>query len=285
MSNETIVKENVKTSIRENFNKYDENGNLIHNITTFNVRDTVKKLEFWTDYDNNGRKIHYKNSTGAEVFFEYDELGRHTKTIDKNGDTLVETRYDEKGRKIYYKAEEYEAWANYDDIAKKVHYKESTGYQSWKDFNDKGQVISFRDNQGYHEISSYDEHTGNLKITKTRDETNTVYECECDSNGNIIYVKNEDGIEHWYTYNDKNKETLHKCSDGYECHHEYDAHGNEISCKSNKGTNMHTEYEYNENGKVIHIKRSDNFEAWYEYDDNGNCTYSKEIKLRKMKVN
>jgi YD repeat-containing protein len=57
-----------------------------------------------------------------------------------------------------------------------------------------------------------------------------------DDRGNIIYMKEADGYEHWYEYNARNKWIYHKTSSGYEEWNEYDERNNKrIYIKNSSG--------------------------------------------------
>jgi hypothetical protein len=83
-------------------------------------------------------------------------------------------------------------------------------------------------------------------------------ECQTDSNGNIIYEKNDIGQECWFGVNGT---MIH-----YKVNNEargYDSNGN---CTYFKDTNGDERW-YN-NGKIIHFKYTHGLELWY--DSNGN---------------
>ena len=67
------------------------------------------------EYDSNGNKTHYKNSTGYEWWSEYDSNGNEIRFKDSNG---------------------FEYWYDYDSNGKVIHFKNSDGVENWYDSKD-----------------------------------------------------------------------------------------------------------------------------------------------------
>ena len=69
------------------------------------------------EYDENGKLIYFKNSSGYEEWKEYDDSGNIVHYKDSN---------------------EFESWTDYNINGFIIHYKDSHGYEYWKDYDDNG---------------------------------------------------------------------------------------------------------------------------------------------------
>ena len=68
--------------------------------------------EIWYEYDSNGNEIHYKTSDGFEVWYEYDSNGKFIHFKNSNG---------------------FESWREYDSDGNEIHFKNSNGVEYWCD--------------------------------------------------------------------------------------------------------------------------------------------------------
>jgi len=74
----------------------------------FGYRKYSNRYKIWYEYDEKGKKIHYKNSDGYEMRFDEKEKGK--KIHYKNSDGY-EMRFDEKGNRIHCKySSGFEEW-------------------------------------------------------------------------------------------------------------------------------------------------------------------------------
>lgn len=73
--------------------EYDSDNNLIH------IEHISGIFEAWYEYDDKNRKIHYKDSSGEENWFEYYDSGKlksvRYKIVDSK--TIYQYNYDENG--------------------------------------------------------------------------------------------------------------------------------------------------------------------------------------------
>lgn len=76
----------------EDWTEYDENGNDIHFKNTNDYED-------WTEYDDNNKMIHYTCNYGLEEWCKYDDNGRLIECIGSTGYEEYRT-YDDKGKLI-----------------------------------------------------------------------------------------------------------------------------------------------------------------------------------------
>ena len=100
----------------------------------------------FTEYDINGKKIHYKSSNGYEKWYEYDANGNEIHRKDSDGSEKW-YEYDSKGNLIHRKySDGYEDWSEYDAKGNQIHYKNSTGSEYWfeYDFYSNGNVKTRR---------------------------------------------------------------------------------------------------------------------------------------------
>ena len=101
----------VPDKLFEEWNEYDNAGNLIHtkrikyrgNINPSEEFPTNEEaiVEVWWEYDNN-RLVHYKNADGYENWYDYDEKGRMILSKTSTGN-LEQKIYDDKDNLISYK--------------------------------------------------------------------------------------------------------------------------------------------------------------------------------------
>ena len=71
-------------------------------------------FELWREYDESGNAIHYKDSNGLELWKEYDESGNEIHCKESDG---------------------YERWSEYDESGNEIHYEDSGGTEWWSDDN------------------------------------------------------------------------------------------------------------------------------------------------------
>ena len=71
--------------------EYDSNNNLIH------VEHISGIFEAWYEYDDKNRKIHYKNSSSEETWYEYYDNGKLKSARYKvpNSEVIYQYDYDE----------------------------------------------------------------------------------------------------------------------------------------------------------------------------------------------
>lgn len=169
-----------------------------------------------------------------------------------NEHQLFTLEKDDNGNYTYLNFYGNEVWQTFDKDTTTTHYKP---------LNDAEQWITLKN--------------GNMIYLKNKffDEIYEIWSAY-DDNGNIIYSKDSDGLEHWYEYNELNKIKYHKTNNGFEIWYTYDDKGNEIHNENNM--NDYTDYTYDENNNLIHYKLSSGFEIWYTYDNKGNLTYTKD---------
>ena len=73
--------------------EYDSNNNLIH------IEHISSIFEAWYEYDDKNRKIHYKNSSSEEIWYEYYDNGKLKSARYKipNSEVIYQYDYDENG--------------------------------------------------------------------------------------------------------------------------------------------------------------------------------------------
>jgi YD repeat-containing protein len=199
--------------------KFDSDGNLIH------FTDCRGK-EKWTDYDIHGNKIYVKNSNGLETYYKYDEQGNRIHTKNSRGYEAWR-EYDEQGNLIHRKVNnDYEVWRDYDEAGNLIRFRDSDGYEINQKYDSSGNMICFEDAFINNEYRDYDErgnmihcrksnfltgdsvfshnssdveywkeYDGNNKPIAFKDHTGHEIISKYDENGNLIYFKNNKGIE------------------------------------------------------------------------------------------
>lgn len=99
-------------------------GNDIYKEFTANGKTEghwVEKISE-TEYDSNGKHIHYKNPHGDELWWECDSNGNVIHSKNSRG---------------------YEDWYEYDSNGNKIHYKTSRGYEDFYEYiyNEDNKII------------------------------------------------------------------------------------------------------------------------------------------------
>ena len=125
-----------------------ELGEKIYKEVTVEGEQLYKWVKYYsiTEYDSNGKEIHYKNSNGDEEWWEYDS----------------------KGNQIHYKSSNgYEVWQEYDSDGNQIHCKNSDGYEWWYEYDSKGNEIHSKYSDGDERWYEYTFHpNGNVKTKK-----------------------------------------------------------------------------------------------------------------------
>ena len=219
----------VRKLMYQSLTEYDWNGKPIH----YNFK---KQYETWREYDTDGNEIHYKTSRGNEEWYEYDGRGNKIHERDNKG---VEWRaeYDERGNEIRrVLSDGREILNEYDEMGKKVCIKVLIGgkvteeYRNKYDYDEKGNCI--------HSVEPIE---------------NMERWMEYDSAGHPVHVYNHAGLQVW---------------------HEYDADGNEIYYKIQyKDSLKERRTEYDAAGRKTRQTDTDGTEYLWEYDAGGNCVY------------
>ena len=123
-------------------------------------------------------------------------------------------------------------------------------------------------------ITEDDKHaTDKIKILREIPRNELEEYIKFDSNNNLIYYKDSNGIEYWYKYDSNNNLIYYKDSSGFEYWQEFDSNNNMIYYKNSSGFEYWKEYDSNNN--MIYYKNSDGFEVWKEYDSNNNLIHYK----------
>ena len=110
--------------------KYDSSGNNIW------FKREWSEYECWLDYDENGNKIHSKNSDYEESWMEYNENNQLTHVKKDNG---------------------YELWCEFDEKGILIHTSDSDGNESWFDNDENGKCIHIKESNGDETHIEYDE--------------------------------------------------------------------------------------------------------------------------------
>lgn len=241
--------------IVDELNKYDKNGNLIY-YTDFDYdeyeykyddknrkiyqKDKKEDYEEWfeydettgllvrewdsegwegkTEYNSDGKEIHYKTSTDFEAWTSYEGNSEIYKTSEKY-ETLRE--YDDEENLIHFRSTadgvvKSEYWIEYKD-GNPVHVWYADGQQYWNQYDAKGNFVYQRWLSGEEYLYDYDEN-GN----KIHSVTNFI-------NADSGKVQKQE--EYWYKYNEHNDMIYYEC-DGTEFVNLYD-------------------YVYDKNGKIL----------------------------------
>jgi len=107
---------------------YNEQGRIIRHKGS-------SGYEEWYEYDSNGNITHYRNSDGYERWYEYDSNGKLTHYRNSDGYEWW-SEYDSNGNETHYRnSSGYERWSEYDSNGNRTHYRNSDGYERWYDSN------------------------------------------------------------------------------------------------------------------------------------------------------
>ncbi|MCR5218370.1 hypothetical protein [Treponema sp.] len=113
---------------------------------------------------------------------------------------------------------------------------------------------------------------GDLIYSKDNDGIETWYSYHLNGTVAVIHNKDKIGYEEWYFYDGKGQEIHVKYSNGIETWNEYDERGNLIHSRDNKGFSVWCRYDKND--RRVYYKNALGDEINYEYDDKGNQYYN-----------
>ena len=246
--------------------KYDENGNVIREVTTDKKSKKVKVEKTYL-YDE---KSNLLNVTRTEIYSEGTYVSEQNYLYDSQGNNIYERdvqiavnmcwitetrkKYDASGNLTYEKFSKLPGMNYEGDSYLTTKGSYDNGYEKW--YN-AGQIAREKYDSGY-EVR-YDSH-GNTIYEKSADGEETRNEYEYDSHGNIINSKdyNSEQLKSYEYYPDGKIKTEYTSA--------------KISDYGSGTSTIH----YDENGNIIHAIYM-NGESWNEYDDHGNLIHSKTV--------
>jgi len=242
--NETIVKSaggiNTKYS-------YSGMGRIIQKTNLV----TNSKLK--TEYDKNGYCVAEIDALGYRTRYEYDDLGRLTKTINPDGSTRT-TQY-------------------YDDTLSKINIDES-GSQSYTQQDALGRLIKngkIKDGKWIYRESTYDIQN---KLVKSTDYNGNVTQYYYDQIGQLIECINSLGESTKYEYSLSGKPTKIITASGNTTSYEYDNIGQLLKMTNALGfTEL---YAYDLNGNLIYSKDKAGGISSYTFD-----SFNRKVKEQK----
>lgn len=293
------------------FNEYDENGNVIKNIS-YNEKNSSNVIIKDYEYDNDGNLISDSNEQGYKTKYKgtinesYEESpeGFITTISDSyiKSDLISNSKYVKNkmldsysNGNLNYKFE-YDEWSNESSLLINDNLYMDFIYDEY--LGNKYYVSKLNNNKGYMKVTDlYDKPLYIKKINNELQEIISKY--EYDSNDNLISIKDKnDNILESYEYID---DVLSKISnDNYIKKYSNDIYGNVISISYDNDT---YNYQYNEDNELIGLSRNsfneelkhdslkriinknNNFvDESYEYLNTNNRTTNL-IKLIKQKIN
>jgi len=118
--------------------EYNSNGVMIHLINSNGVEErcndagyviykkNVNGVEYRCEYDKYNNRVHFKDSSGYEEWYEYDETGK--KILLTKNSSGCESRYDLSGYLTYKKSiSGFEEWYEYNELGERIGYRNSDG--------------------------------------------------------------------------------------------------------------------------------------------------------------
>lgn len=191
---------NKITNIGEYYYDYDNNHNIIH--SKFVDNENLHNFEYWNRFDDKGRQIYYKDSSGCIGEGVYDEDNRILKYsspdnrcdeyYDDNGNIIKSIEYNPDGTGVVTTIYEYDEYNNL------IHIKELEGkFEKWFEYNDRNQLVKSSDSNGRSYENIYDQ---NNKLIKQIRNTGFVLYYEYDENGRLIHKYDSNGVENFYEY-------------------------------------------------------------------------------------
>ena len=247
-----------------------------------------EKHGFSADYDADGRQVETSTPLGLVTRYEYDEMGRLTKTIhpdgsttsstyDANGNKLTDTdargnittyTYDANGNLLTTTDPEGNTTANtYDLNDRRITYTDPKGGIVSFTYDKNGNMTSVKDARGYTTSFTYDK---NNRQTTTTDRTGAVTAYTYDGNGNVTSVTKPTGGVFSTEYNKNNQVVAYTDALGFTEHRTYDANGNLSSLTDRRGNT--TTYEYDALNQLVKVTDPLGGETTYTYDEKGQIT-------------
>ena len=235
-------------------------GDIVEKEVTVNGEKQVRKLMYQslTEYDWNGKPIHYNFKKQYETWREYDT----------------------DGNEIHYKTSRCkEEWYEYDGRGNKIHERDNKGVEWRAEYDERGNEIRCVMSDGREILNEYDEMGKKVCIKvliggKVTEEYRNKY--DYDEKGNCIHsVEPIENMEKWMEYDSAGHPVHVYDRRGWQVWHEYNADGNEIYYKSQCEDTVHEEWriEYDAAGRKNRQKDTDGTEYLWEYDAGGNCVY------------
>jgi RHS repeat-associated core domain len=235
--------------------QYDDN----HLMISYKSRET-EELIIENSYDEKGRVIKQVNALKEEVYFEYEEnktivVGESkTETVetDNYGYTKKhderETEYDLEGRIKKTKTKEgIEKEYKYNELGQVIEEKTAGKIRSYN-YDEKGNIKRIIDENNEETNFEYNDQN---QITKTIYPNGEISERKYNELSQIIYEKDEVGIETWYSY-DNTMMASQTDALGNKIQFKHDQIGRRISYEDQIG-NI-TNYKYDERGLLIEIQ-------------------------------
>ena len=103
-----------------------------------------------------------------------------------------------------------------------------------------------------------------------------------DKRGNLIYHRDDLGIERWYEYDKNGNETYYKYhaplpdSKDFISRTSYDKNGNKVAYVNSDGHKII--FRYDENNRLVYQCDNTGYQKFYQYDEQGEPTYIKVIQ-------
>lgn len=192
---------NKITNRGEYYYDYDNNHNIIH--SKFVDNENLHNFEYWNRFDDKGRQIYYKDSSGCVGEGVYDEDNRILKYsspdnqcdeyYDDNGNIIKSIECNPDGTGVVTTIYEYDEYNNL------IHIKELVegGFEKWLEYNNNNQVVKSHDSNGRSYENIYDQNNHKVKHIKN---TGYVLNYEYDESGKLIHTFDSNGAENFYEY-------------------------------------------------------------------------------------
>jgi len=265
---------------------YDKNGNQTSRTVTRKTSTGTETLTQYNEYDAKGRLTQTSDSDGNINKTEYNEMGKKSASIDKNGKRteykynnagyLSETiypdgeketfKYDVEGRKISSTDREgKETRYKYDKIGRIISTIWPDGTFNQIEYDAIGQKVKVIDERGMQTAYSYDSSGNNTSITDAMGNvTSFVY----DSSGRRTQIKDAMGNITKFEYDAEGRNTKTIYADGTFVLVSYNEAGQKASETDQAGKT--TFFIYDSAGKLIEVKNAFGTAVKHTYDDNGN---------------
>lgn len=254
-------------------NELDANGRVAYSKREKHKINGEKEIvESWSEYDESGSLIYYRDSNNYEHHCDYDMNGNEIHFIDSHGNERW-CVYDKYENLLYEKdCDGTESVYRHDDHGNEIYYRNSYGYEKWSTYDENGFLLNEKDNQGTDKSYKYDDKGRMIDVISSNELENAHY--EYNEEGQLVYAAHS-GLKVWYKYNDQGRNIRIEYDNGVYLDRKFYDNGY-ILYEYNSGMDQTHTLEYDDRCNLVYevFKRPTTMmEKIYEYNDDNNVTH------------
>lgn len=199
----------MKRLIKKKYTK--DKNNVITKTTLYDKNENILYIKDLDEFEENfyynelNLLIHYTNSSGEDITYEYDKEKRliRIKSLESELVNIYDDGYYHTIKHTSVNEKEiYDTYIKYDDNNNCIYaHNIKTDFKFWKEYDENNNLISYRNSDGIKEIYEYDK-TKHEILMKRISNNKEPYERfkKYDSENNIIELKDSNGNIEYYEY-------------------------------------------------------------------------------------